>query len=41
MAVYPTAAVVIGRLAAIIKPPIDRKHVAMSAKKKTTDYRNI
>ena len=41
MVIYPTAIVVTGRLAAIVKPLIDRKYVAMSARKKTTDYKNI
>jgi hypothetical protein len=33
--------VVTDRLVAIIEPLIDRKHVAISARKKTADHRNI
>ena len=40
-AVYPTVAVVTDRPAAIVEPLIDRKHVIMSARKKTADHRNI
>jgi hypothetical protein len=39
--VHPTVVVVIDGLAVIIETLIDRKHIIMSARKKTTDYRNI
>jgi hypothetical protein len=39
--VHPTVAVVIDRLAVTVEPLIDRKHIVMSTRKKTTDYRNI
>ena len=41
MAIYLTVTVVIDRLAAIIKPLIDWKYITISARKKTTNYRNI
>ena len=41
MTVYLTITVVIDRLAAIVEPLIDQKYIAMSAKKKTTNYRDI
>jgi hypothetical protein len=40
-AVYPTIAVVMDRLVVIIESLIDRKHIIMSARKKTIDHRNI
>jgi hypothetical protein len=40
-AVHPTVAVVTDGLVAIVEPLINQKHVIISARKKTTDYRNI
>jgi hypothetical protein len=40
-AVHPTVVVVTDGLVVIIEPLIDRKHITMSARKKTIDYRNI
>jgi hypothetical protein len=40
-AVYPTIAVVTNGLVVTVEPLIDRKHIIISARKKTTDYRNI
>jgi hypothetical protein len=39
--VHPTIAVVINGLVVIVEPLIDRKYIAISTRKKTTDYRNI
>jgi hypothetical protein len=39
--VHPTVVIVTDRLAVIIETPINRKLIAISARKKTTDYRNI
>jgi hypothetical protein len=39
-AVYPTVVVVTDRLVVIVEPLINRKHIAISARKKTTDHRN-
>ena len=41
MAIYLTVMVIIDRLAAIIKPLIDQKHIVISAKKKTVNYKDI
>jgi hypothetical protein len=40
-AVYPTVIMVTDGLVTIIETLIDRKHIIMSTRKKTTDYRNI
>jgi hypothetical protein len=40
-AVHPTVIVVTDGLVVIIETLINRKHIIISARKKTTDYRNI
>jgi hypothetical protein len=40
-AAHPTVVVITDGLVVIVKPPIDQKHVIISARKKTTDYGNI
>ena len=40
-AIYLTVAVVIDRLAAMVEPLIDQKHIAISARKKTADHGDI
>jgi hypothetical protein len=39
-AAYPTVVVITDGLVVTVETPIDRKHIVMSARKKTTDYRN-
>ena len=41
MAIHLTVTVVIDWLAAIVKPLIDQKYIAISAKKKTANYGDI
>jgi hypothetical protein len=38
--VYLTVIIITDRLVVTVEPLIDRKHIIISAKKKTTDYRN-
>jgi hypothetical protein len=40
-AVHPTIAVVTDGLVVTVEPPINQKHIIISARKKTTDHRNI
>jgi hypothetical protein len=40
-AVHPTVAAVTDGLVAIVEPFINQKHITISTRKKSTDYRNI